>query len=390
LNPKSKINMSPQFSFLYLTCMSHTFRDLLKKIGSGPHTGKDLTRQEAATATKMLLLQEATPAQIGAFMIAQRIKRPTGEELAGMLDAYDELGPKLQPATFAHPVMVFGSPYDGRDRTAPLSIGTALILIAASYPVILHGGERMPTKEGVPLIDIWRGLGVDWATLSLEQVQQVFAETGLGFVYLPTHFPLAHGLVTYRDQIGKRPPLATVELIWSPYAGDAHIVAGFVHPPTEDMVKVAFALRQTYAFTTVKGLEGSCDLPRERTAIIGLGQGKKSLPLEGEPAPDAALVFDRLHLHPRDYGFAGANAPLLPTPDLVTALLGVLQGEPSELATSIIWNSSFYLWRCGACADILEAIATAKTLLSSGSALQALKRVQKAIAIKPTHFVAQV
>ena len=382
--------MSPQFSFLYLTCMSHTFRDLLKKIGSGPHTGKDLTRQEAATATKMLLLQEATPAQIGAFMIAQRIKRPTGEELAGMLDAYDELGPKLQPATFAHPVMVFGSPYDGRDRTAPLSIGTALILIAASYPVILHGGERMPTKEGVPLIDIWRGLGVDWATLSLEQVQQVFAETGLGFVYLPTHFPLAHGLVTYRDQIGKRPPLATVELIWSPYAGDAHIVAGFVHPPTEDMVKVAFALRQTYAFTTVKGLEGSCDLPRERTAIIGLGQGKKSLPLEGEPAPDAALVFDRLHLHPRDYGFAGANAPLLPTPDLVTALLGVLQGEPSELATSIIWNSSFYLWRCGACADILEAIATAKTLLSSGSALQALKRVQKAIAIKPTHFVAQV
>jgi anthranilate phosphoribosyltransferase len=76
--------------------MSNAFRELLKKVGSGVHTGKDLTRSEAAAATRMMLLQEATPAQIGAFMIAHRIKRPTSEEVAGMLDAYDELGPKLQ------------------------------------------------------------------------------------------------------------------------------------------------------------------------------------------------------------------------------------------------------------------------------------------------------
>jgi anthranilate phosphoribosyltransferase len=41
----------------------------------------------------MMLLQEATPAQIGAFMIAHRIKRPTSQELAGMLDAYEQIGP---------------------------------------------------------------------------------------------------------------------------------------------------------------------------------------------------------------------------------------------------------------------------------------------------------
>ena len=77
--------------------MSNVFRELLKKVGSGNHTGENLTRAQAATATKMMLLGEATPAQIGAFLIAHRIRRPTGEELAGMLDAYDELGPKLQP-----------------------------------------------------------------------------------------------------------------------------------------------------------------------------------------------------------------------------------------------------------------------------------------------------
>ena len=69
--------------------MSKAFRDLLRKIGSGPHTGENLSRAEAATAMRLMLQQEATPAQIGAFMIAHRIRRPTGAELAGMLDAYE-------------------------------------------------------------------------------------------------------------------------------------------------------------------------------------------------------------------------------------------------------------------------------------------------------------
>jgi anthranilate phosphoribosyltransferase len=72
---------------------------LLRKIGSGIHTGENLTRSEAAAATRMMLLQEATAAQIGAFMISHRIKRPTGEELAGMLDAYENWGPFLPPQT---------------------------------------------------------------------------------------------------------------------------------------------------------------------------------------------------------------------------------------------------------------------------------------------------
>ena len=250
--------------------MSNAFRELLRKVGSGPHTGENLSRDQAKAATRMMLLQEATPAQIGAFMIAHRIKRPTGEELAGMLDAYQELGPRLQPIESAYPVTVMCLPYDGRSRTAPISPLTALILTSAGVSVILHGGDRMPTKEGVPLIELWQELGVHWERLSLDQVQQVLQTTGLGFVYLTNHFPLAAGLVTYRDQIGKRPPFATLELMWSPYAGEAHVVCGFVHPPTENLFREAFARRGTTNFTTVKGLEGSCDLPRDRTAIIGI------------------------------------------------------------------------------------------------------------------------
>ncbi|MEB3174112.1 MAG: hypothetical protein VKN60_02830, partial [Cyanobacteriota bacterium] len=167
--------------------MSKQFREYLKKIGSGAHTSKDLSRAEAADAMTLMLTQTATPAQIGAFLIAHRIKRPTGEELAGMLDAYDQLGPKVPALDSGKSVVILSQPYDGRDRTFPLSPLTALLVAAAGCPVLQHGGGRMPTKEGVPLIDLWRCLGVDWRFFSLEQIQESLANLNLGFVYLPRH-----------------------------------------------------------------------------------------------------------------------------------------------------------------------------------------------------------
>ncbi|MBW4470059.1 MAG: anthranilate phosphoribosyltransferase family protein [Stenomitos rutilans HA7619-LM2] len=352
--------------------MSHEFRELLRKVGSGTHTSESLTREEAAAATRLMLLQEATPAQIGAFMIAHRIRRPTGTELAGMLDAYAELGPRLHSIASAYPVTVMGVPYDGRSRTTPLAPLIALILATAHCPVIMHGGDRMPTKEGEPLIDYWREWGVDWSKLALSQVQHVLEATGLGFIYLPTHFPLAQGLVPYREQIGKRPPFATMELIWSPYAGEVHVVSGFVHPPTELMFQEAITLRGITHFTSVKGLEGSIDLPRERTAIIGLGA--------------TAIDFERLHLHSRDYGFEGKNVPLDATPKLIEAMQSVLQGQPSELMQSTLWSSGFYLWRCGGCRSLEAGIQEAKRLLTEGLVLQKLREIQQvATPLQLTH-----
>ncbi len=78
---------------------------------------------------------------IDAFLIGHRIKRPTGEELAGMLDAYDELGPKLQPLSGSPITLVLGISYDGRTRTVPISPLIALLLATAGQPVVMHGGD---------------------------------------------------------------------------------------------------------------------------------------------------------------------------------------------------------------------------------------------------------
>lgn len=348
--------------------MSEAFRNLLRKVGSGPHTSENLTRAEAAAATRMMLTQAATPAQIGAFMIAHRIKRPTGEELAGMLDAYDELGPKLMPIAAPLPAVVMSIPYDGRSRTSPVSPIVALMLATLGCPVVMHGGRRMPTKAGIPLIEIWQGLGIDWSGLTLAQVQQVFKQTRLGFVYLPTHFPLADGLVPYREEIGKRPPFATVELFWCPCAGESLLVSGFVHPPTEEMARSAFALRGTDRFMTVKGLEGSCDLPRERTCIIGIHR------------PESESEFDRILLHPRDYGFDAAEVPLKEEAEYLAQLKTVLAGEPSELLESTVWSGGFYLWQSGLYPDLAIGLQEARRLLQSGKVRQFLAELRQSLA----------
>ncbi|MBF2015015.1 MAG: anthranilate phosphoribosyltransferase family protein [Rivularia sp. T60_A2020_040] len=345
--------------------MSNSFRDLLKKIGSGEHTKEDLTRAEAKLATRMMLLGEATPAQIGAFLIAHRIKRPTSQELAGMLDAYSELGPILPAINDEPPAIIFGIPYDGRIRTAPISPIVALLLAYSGQNVIMHGGDRLPTKYGLSLVEIWQGLGVDWTKLELPKTHQVMEKTGIGFVYTPLHFPLTTSIWEYRDQIGKRPPFASMELIWCPYAGDAHIVTGFVHPPTEERFKAALCEIGITKFTTVKGLEGSCDLPRDRTAIIGLGNGTNPI--------------ERLLLVPREYGFTTQNVPLGSTEELLSEMKLVLQGKPSALMETALWNGGFYLWLCGICSDMSSGLATAKELFYSGAVLKKLQELQQAI-----------
>jgi len=404
--------------------MSQIFRTFLKKIASGPHTGSALDRHEAELAMQMMLQQEATPAQIGAFLVAHRLKRPTSEELAGMLDAYDRLSQRIPPVSVplsgsdvgsrsdgtVKPI-VLGCPYDGRDRTAPVTIITALMLATVGQFVILHGGDRIATKYGIPLVEICRALALDWTAYDAHQLQTLLATCGWVAAYTPRLLPEMQAIAEYRDQIGKRPPLATLELMWSPYASEAHIVAGFVHPPTENFIRGAFALRQQAHFTLVKGLEGSCDLPRSRTAIIsthdpatsGRSTASPELPSPDRTtndrttndqtpptltAPDAITPnattntepqWQRLYLHARDFDLGGTDLKLESETAYFQTLHATLRGEANELTRSAIWSGGFYLWRSGVCATLGAGLTEAEALLTNGAVLDKLQQTRIAL-----------
>lgn len=321
------------------------FRELIGKVGSGEHTSTGLETHEAEEAMALMLSGDLPPAQIAAFLIAHRIRRPTPLELAGMLKAYRSQGPSL--VSPGRRPLCFGVPYDGRSRTAPLLPLLALTLAAADQPVVLHGGDPMPVKFGVTLAELFACLGIEWRGLPLSAVQQRLDRHGLALTHQPDHFAAAEALVAIRDQIGKRPPVASLELLWTPHRGDHLLISGFVHPPTESRAWEALSAAGEGDVLTIKGLEGSTDLPTTRAGITARLRG-------GGP--------ERILLHPRDHGITG---PEVPWSDLDTwrlQALAALRGE-GPLAEALLWNLAALLWLSDRFADLPTALEQARALL---------------------------
>jgi len=339
------------------------FKSLLRKIGSGEHTSKGLTRQEAAEAMEMMLTAAASPAQIGAFLIAHRIRRPEPQELAGMLDTYRAYGPKLvdpsgTAGTYgqANQPICFGMPFDGRSRTAPLYPLTALLLISTGRPVVLHGAGRMPVKYGVTASELFAALGLELRGLTLEQVQEGLNQRGLALLHQPDHFPLAEELIPYREDLGKRPPVASLELLWSAHQGTHLLVSGFVHPPTESRAWQALELAGERHVVTVKGLEGSTDLPTSRACVTAVVRDRRS---------------QRHILHPRDHGCFAQEHPYVEASEWAELAQTALEGD-GPLFLPLLWNGACYLWFSSEELSLDEALDCTRQLLREGAVKQTL------------------
>ena len=328
------------------------FKQHLRKVGSGEHTSKGMSREEAADAMELMLRGEATPAQIGAFLIAHRIRRPEPQELTGMLDTYRAHGPVIQSGAGDRAPLCFGMPYDGRTRTAPIYPLTTLVLVACGQPVVLQGGDRMPIKYGVTAADLFRLLNLDLTGLPLSAVQDGFQHNGFALIHQPDHFPIAESLISYREELGKRPPVASLELLWTPHQGKHLLVSGFVHPPTEARAWEALKQADETDLLTVKGLEGGTDLPIGRACITARVQNGEA---------------QRMILHPRDHGCHDADVEWADEDTWADQARKALQNK-GPLRDALRWNAGAYLWFSG-CSDSLElGIQKAESAMKEGQA----------------------
>ena len=337
------------------------FRELIGKVGSGEHTSTGLSREEAREAMDLMLTGQVSDAQMGAFLIAHRIRRPLPMELTGMLDSYRQHGPVLE--TPGRRAVCFGVPYDGRSRTAPLLPLLALTLASAGVPVVLHGGDPMPVKFGVTLAELFAALGINWCRLPLPALQQRLDEHSLALSHQPHHFPAAERLLPVRDEIGKRPPVASLELLWTPHQGPHLLVSGFVHPPTEKRAWEALQAAGETDVLTVKGLEGSTDLPTSRAGITArLRQG----------------AVERLLLHPRDHGLHGEETGWQGLESWRRDALAALRGE-GAMAQALLWNLGCYLWLADQFTSLESALNQARALQLA----QCGERLRRALADQP-------
>src|SRR5262245_33526216 len=146
--------------------------------------GHDLSRAEAREAMDSIMSGEASPALIGGFLVALRLKGETADEIAGCAEAMRDhvlsVSPKRDDL-----VDTAGTGGDG-GRTFNISTAAALVAAAAGAGVAKHGNRSVSSKAGSA--DVLESLGFE-LELPPERIADSIDELGFGFMFAPTHHP---------------------------------------------------------------------------------------------------------------------------------------------------------------------------------------------------------
>src|SRR3989440_1589575 len=162
--------------------------------------GESLSTEETATAMRAIMRGEATPAQIGGFLMALRTKGETVEELEGLAATTLE---------FAQPVRAPEGAVDtcgtGGDRAGTFNISTlgAIVCAGAGVPVAKHGNRAASSRCGSA--DLLEALGVR-IDLGPEGVERCLEETGIAFMFAPVFHPAARHAAGVRGGPGVPTP----------------------------------------------------------------------------------------------------------------------------------------------------------------------------------------
>jgi anthranilate phosphoribosyltransferase len=335
-----------------MSAYSPEFKDIIRIIGRGEKLQRDMTREEAARAMRLILSGVVGEAQLGAFFITMRVKEETVEEILGILDAAREIMPSFGASV---PGLVdIGYPYDGKSRNLQTGVIASLVLAAAGVPILLHGLRDIPTKHGVGVLNLLESLGYP-VNLPPEGVRQQVIQHGFGVLNLAQTLPAWAALTPIRHQFGLRTVLNSAEKLMNPANADQHI-SGFYH--ASYLIRMAAALPQGAAWV-VQGDEGSIDIKPGKKTRVYRADGEQMV----ETMLDAA-----------DYGFPDVLALEAPNDARHHAdvLRRVLDGEPIPAADAVTLTAATLLWMVGKAATIGDGVEHARDLLRSGAAARVL------------------
>lgn len=331
-------------------------KPLLKEVARGKRGARDLTLKEALIAAELIVTQQATPAQIGAFMIAERIKMESVEELeafATVLRKHADRSPIQQGLDCA-------GPYDGRKKSFYATFATSFVLAAAGLPVTLHATQSLPPKWGVTLLDLVRELDIELAHCSRDTIIRAAEETGV--LLIPTEVwcpPLAE-LRSIRLELGMRTVLNSAEKFID-FSHSPYLAYGVYHSTVFDrMARLISHLGYTKALI-IQGVEGSEDLHIDRPTRT----------LRIENSESTLEVID-----PKSFGLHAEAAEVEWTQQqqlLVTQ--NVLRGEAEPAyRNQVILNAAVRLQLANRVNSIEEGIDTSAALLENGAAQEVFNR----------------
>jgi anthranilate phosphoribosyltransferase len=313
-----------------------------------------LTADEAAEAMRGIMSGEATPAQIGGFLMALRTKGETADELEGFARTALEFANPVAP-----PAPVVDTCGTGGDRSDTFNISTvaALVVAGAGVPVAKHGNRAASSHCGSA--DLLEALGVA-IDLDAAGVERSLSEAGIAFMFAPVFHPAARYAAPVRGEL--RVPT----------------VFNFLGPLTNPARPVA----QVVGVSDARMLPLMAEVMARRGIRAKLFRGEDGL--DELTTTGLSTVFDvrggevrERHLDPADLGLARAAPSDLRGGDAeesASIARSVLAGEPGARRDVVLLNAGAALEVAGAAPDIASGMALAARSIDEGSAASVLDR----------------
>lgn len=333
---------------------SEAFRDLLRIIGRGRKLQRDFTEEEACQAIKLMLGNQVSDAQIGALLVTMRVKEETAEEIRGFVHGARQLMQSF-PLPIVQNLVDIALPYNGKTRNLQTGVVACLVLAAAGVPVLLHGADNIPTKNGIAVLNVLRTLGYP-ADFPPEQIRQAIEQTNFGVLNIEHVLPQWTELTPIRHHFGVRTLMNTVEKFFNPANASLHI-SGFYH--SAYLTRMATCLPAPNSWI-IQGDEGSIDIrPGKKTRVY---------------RPDDEEMVE-IMLDAADYGYpdeVDLSTPVDPNAH-ADLLKQALHGEAGAAFDQIVLTAGTLLWMLDHVPDISTGIEIAKEQLINQNALAILQ-----------------
>jgi anthranilate phosphoribosyltransferase len=328
-----------------------TLKEHISKVAGG----SQLSFEEAREAFDIIMSGEATPGQIGGFLMALRVRGETVDEISGAVATMR--AKMLRVEAPADAIDIVGTGGDG-SHSVNISTASAFVIAGAGVPVAKHGNRGLSSQTGAA--DVLTALGVK-IDLSPEGIGVCLAQAGVGFMFAPSHHPAMRHVGPTRAELGTRTIFNLLGPLSNPAGVKRQMVGVFAPEWIEPVAQTLKALGAERAW--VAHGDGYDEITATgETQVAELADGRmRTFTLTPEAVGLARHV--KADLRGGDAAFNAA------------AMRRLLEGAPGAYRDTVLMNAGAGLVVAGKARSIEDGVAQAAVAIDSGKAAKVLDRL---------------
>jgi anthranilate phosphoribosyltransferase len=311
---------------------------------------QDLSSEQMQQVMRLIMTGEATPAQVGGFLIGLRMKGETVDEIAAAAMVMRELATGVK-VSGEHLVDIVGTGGDG-SNTFNISTASTFVVAAAGGQVAKHGNRAVSSRSGAA--DLLEAAGVN-LEIGPEQVARCIEEVGVGFMFAPKHHSAMKHAIGPRREMGVRTIFNVLGPLTNPAGAPNQLLGVYSKALVEPLAQV---LRQ---------------LGSNHVMVVHSEDGMDEISI-GAPTFVAELKhgdIDCYTIQPEDFGLRRTAITALAVEGAAQSLAvinGVLAGEPGPARDIVLLNAGAAIYVAGLADTLAAGIARAAEVIDSGSA----------------------